>query len=89
MNNFDDTTKKLFDYMAVETLRREIVSKNRSIRMSNMQNGTKIPYLPVPELPEKPKRRTAFEPDGTYYGTLRDDEGVPEGYKVKLVPATW
>ena len=85
----DKTSESLRVYNAIAERRRIAISNNRSIRMSNIQNGTFIPLVSVPERPELPKRRIAFEPDGTYYGALHDDDDAPEGYVVKLVNATW
>ena len=66
------------EYSKYMANRREIISKNRSNRLK------RLPLLEVPAKIEPPKILVAYEPDGTYYGTINDLSELPNGYKVKL-----
>lgn len=67
-------------YKTNEKTRQEAISTNRSRRMSSSGK----PQVLVPEKMLPPQIRVAYEKDGTYAGTLRHDEKLPDGLVEKL-----
>ena len=83
MNPYTEYKNQYSEYQRLAAIRNNVISKNRSIRMSNIHNKTNRSLLIVPEKPIPPAIYECYN-GNTYEGIVYDIDDVPEGMTFKV-----